>query len=588
MTPDRLFDNGFENEPLEAPREEHTNPLKILFILPRFNRDQALIYQKDNNAPDYNYLMPVGMPYIIAYLKRAGYEVEGLNLNHKYGTVTQVVKDAVTKTHYDIIFTGGLSSMFSVINEIICTIRDNSPETVIVIGGGLVSAQPELVTKLLKPDFGIVFEGEKTALELVRWVEQRPNCFDNPSIKGITYYSKAEQAAHINPRREPIADLNALPYPDLDAFGYEEYASHQFTGGWNLYSTNDNPRAYSIVSARGCSASCSFCFHTTGPKYRYRSVENIMGEIRYAVEKYQINFFTFLDELFSYDKDRLLCFCHEFTEYQKTVPWKIEMYCNLRVDCADAEILDALKSCGNVVIGLGLESMSPVVLKSMRKHITPEQTKKCLELIAERNLVPQGVFIFGDPAETLETAKETIDFIRNNPQLTRGGVFTGFIIPFPGTKIYKDAVKNGIIKDEAEFIKDISSPSYNLLNFTQLSERDFEKLKNMVYSAWHELRIRTTPKMIYRYPMEDRVRVSIVVECPHCKTLLHYSNTGDPYRSAVPVVCKNPDCNGRFDIVSWWTQIEQWIVQVFGFTGPRTVRSILYAIKCRLVGNEGS
>ena len=65
--------------------------MKILFILPKFNRDQGLFYEKDNTTPDYNYLMPVGMPYIIAYLKRHGYEVDGLNLNHRYGRVKDVV-----------------------------------------------------------------------------------------------------------------------------------------------------------------------------------------------------------------------------------------------------------------------------------------------------------------------------------------------------------------------------------------------------------------------------------------------------------------------------------------------------------------
>lgn len=551
--------------------------MKILFILPKFNRDQGLFYEKDNTTPDYNYLMPVGMPYIIAYLKRHGYEVDGLNLNHRYGRVKDVVSYTVTKTHYDIIFTGGLSSMFPVIKDIICAIRDYSPKSIIVVGGGLISAQPELTTKLLAPDYGIIYEGEETALALVRWIESGD--IGPEQVRGISFLRKG--VVIISPPREPIQNLDALPYPDLDAFEYEEYADHQFTGGWNLYSREDYPRGYSIVSARGCSAACTFCFHTTGPKYRYRSVENIMGEIKYATEKYRINFFTFLDELFSYDKERLLHFCREFAEYQKTVPWKIEMYCNLRVDCADGEILDALKSCGNVVIGLGLESMSPVVLKSMRKHITPEQTKQCLELIAERKQVPQGVYIFGDPAETLETAKETLDFIKNNPQLTRGGVFTGFIIPFPGTKIYKDGVKNGIIDDETKFIQDISCPSYNVMNFTRLSCEDFEKLKNMVYSAWHELRVRATPVHIERGEFQGKQRISIDVICPHCRAPLYYPNTGDPNMAAIPIICK--ECNGRFDIVSRWAMVEHWTVKILGFTIPRTAKGVLYAVKKRVM-----
>jgi radical SAM superfamily enzyme YgiQ (UPF0313 family) len=549
--------------------------VKMLFILPRYNKNQAFVYDRNTTEPDYNYLMPVGMPYIIAYLKKHRYDIDGLNLNHIHGTVNNIVRDVVTRTHYDIIFTGGLSAMYSVVEDIICCIRQASPDTKIVIGGGLVSAQPELITELLKPDYGIVFEGEETALELVRFIESKD--VGQEQVKGITFLRDGHAVR--SPRREPIADLNALPYPDLDAFGYGEYASHQFTGGWNLYSREDEPRPYSIVSARGCSAACTFCFHTTGPKYRYRSVENIMAEIKYAVEKYRINFFTFLDELFSYDKERLLHFCRKFAEYQKTVPWKIEMYCNLRVDCADGEILDALKSCGNIVIGLGLESISPVVLKSMRKHITPEQTKRCLELIAERNLVPQGVFIFGDPAETLETASETLSFIRDNQNIIRGGVFTGFIIPFPGTTIYKDAVKNGIIKDEAAFIKNISHPSYEQLNFTPLSSKDFDTLETMVSSAWHELRSRALPKRMV--VCGSRTKIDVV--CPHCKTNLHYENTGNPGVAPVPVICRNPECNGRFDIVGMRTMAEAWLINTLGLRFARTVKKAFTFVKQRIL-----
>ena len=556
--------------------------MRILFILPKFNKDQGPFYNPCGEEPDYNYLMPVGMPYIVSYLKQAGYIVNGLNLNHKYGTIKEIIQTEIIKTRYDIAFTGGLSGMFPEIRDIVSHIREVSPETKIVIGGGLVSAQPEPIMKLINPDFGVIYEGEETALELVRWIESKPNCLDNPEIKGIVYTSKADGRVHINPTRGPIKNLDALPYPDLDIFEYEKYISRQFTGGWNLYSTSDYPRPYSIVSARGCTAACSFCYHTTGPSYRYRSVENIMAEIKYAVEKYHINFFTFLDELFSYDKPRLLKFCALFQEYQKTIPWRVEMYCNLRVDCVDGEILDALKSCKNVVIGLGLESMSPVVLKSMRKHITPEQTKQCLKLIAERKLVPQGVYIFGDPAETLETANETLSFIQNHPELTRGGVFVGFVIPFPGTGIYKDALKSGLIPDETRSIECITDLYEATTNFTKLSNKDFEKLKAMVNGLRIKSRIESVPKIISPYTMNGKKYIEVFVICPHCKSLIHYCNTGNPDIQPVPVVCKNPNCNGRFDIVNRRTKFEQFIVKTLGFALPKSSQSIMLFIKRKL------
>ena len=406
--------------------------MKILFILPRFNKGFGTIYNENETGIDYDYLMPVGMPYIAAYLKHNGYtDIDALNLNHIPGLVKDIVQKAVTDTHYDFVFTGTISIMYPAVRDIIKYVREVSPTTITVCGGGIISSNPELMMKLINPHYGIIFEGEETALELVKWIEHYPGVLDDTPIKGLVFFD-ARGNLNISPPRPAIKDLNKLPFPDLELFGYSEYLKHQELGGWNQYPRDHPPKPYMLVSARGCSANCSFCYHTTGPKYRYRSVENVMSEVKHAVEKYHINFFTFLDELFSYDKPRALEFCRQFREYQKTIPWRIEMYCNLRVDCADAEILDAMKSCGNIVIGLGLESYNQSVLNSMRKHITPDQIKTTLQMIADRNLVPQGGFIFGDKAETLETARETLKLYKNSPPSLARWVIHGFYYSIPG------------------------------------------------------------------------------------------------------------------------------------------------------------
>jgi radical SAM superfamily enzyme YgiQ (UPF0313 family) len=227
--------------------------MKILFVLPKFNKGQGLIYDPNDSTPDYNYLIPIGMPYIAAYLKQNGYtDVHGINLNHHCGTVEQQVKEAVSKTHYDVIFTGGLSSAFREIKEMVRFIREVSPGTIVVVGGGLISSEPEVVMPLIKPDFGIIFEGEETALALLRWIESGDIAPEQ--IAGITFLRGGNVV--LSPKREAIKDLDKLPYPDLDLFGYEEYISNQFTGGWNLYSRDHNPRPYVLVGSRGCIANC--------------------------------------------------------------------------------------------------------------------------------------------------------------------------------------------------------------------------------------------------------------------------------------------------------------------------------------------
>jgi len=542
--------------------------MKILFILPRFNRGFGTVYNETETGIDYDYLMPVRMPHIASYLKHNGYDVSALNLNHIPGLVKDIVQKTVTDNHYDFVFTGTISIMYPAVRDIVKWTREASPNTITVCGGGIISSNPELMMKLINPHYGIIFEGEETALELVKRFDHYPGYISDNTIKGLTFFDISGRL-NINPPRPQIKNLDALPFPDLELFGYKEYLEHQELGGWNQYPRDYPPRPYMLVSARGCTFSCRFCFHTTGPKYRYRSVENIISEIKYVVEKYHINFFTFLDELFSYDKARALEFCRQFKEYQKTIPWRIEMYCNLRVDCADAEILDAMKSCGNIVIGLGLESYNQTVLNSMQKHISPAQIKTTLEMIAERNLVPQGGFIFGDVAETLETANETLNFIRNNPHLSRGGLFMGFIIPFPGTAIYKDALKRGIIRDEVEFINKLTSTDYNydnIYNFTSLPDEDFDKLKNEVFT----LKYTAIPVSV---PVKNKDGV-VYVKCPHCGEMQSYRTTKLPHAQfSVGVICNNPNCNGRFEMGTQYIQLGRLAVKLLGFKRMRQIKN---------------
>jgi radical SAM superfamily enzyme YgiQ (UPF0313 family) len=341
----------------------------------------------------------------------------------------------------------------------------------------------------------------------------------------------------------------------------------------------DFPRPYSIVATRGCAFTCTFCYHTTGPKYRTRSVENIMGEIKWAVWKYKANHIFFLDELFSANKPRALEFCRQFREFAATVPWELRMFVNLRSDNTDEELVEALKSINCVVIGLGLESMSPVVLKSMKKHITPEQTKKCIELIASKHLGIQGSYIFGDPVETLETAKDTLDFFMNRQDIIRGGAGFGFIIPFPGTGVYKHCLEKGIIKDEVQFILDRAENGYNPmkpLNMTNLSDRDFEKLKDRVFTTEY-----LAPK--YSIAMSEAVVNGIpevTCKCPYCGRVVVLKNVdmSNKLRRG-DAICRFADCRGRFRVVTPWYLLARTLVKIFG-------HQRLYDFKTRFWGYE--
>ena len=528
--------------------------MKILMIILRNNKVQ-FVYDPTDNQIRYDPIVQLGMPYIAAVLKQNGYSVNGLNLNDEPGTICEAVQRCLTRTKYDIIFTGGVSFLYHNTKDLVKYIREFS-DAKIVLGGGLVSARPELMLRLLKPDYIVRYEGEVTCLELVRAIENETALED---VDGLCFHNPQGETILTKPRK-PIRDLDSLPYPDIELFGYGRKVN-EFKPEYIAYDYTDTPRPYPLIASRGCTAACSFCFHTIGKGYRLRSVENIMGEIRYAVDKYKANVIFFNDELFSHNKMRTLEFCKQFSEFKNTVPWRITLMANLRVDSIDDEVLDAVTGMGCNVVGLGLESYSQTVLDSMKKYITPEQIRKAIQGVSDRNCVIQGSFIFGDPAETLETAQETLDFYVSRQDIIKKGGQVFFIMLFPGSQLYDDAIRRGIIKDEEDFFENTALKTYNRitpLNLTHMSDADFEILKDRVFTAEYITHRSAIPEVI-----KDGV---ITATCPFCNTRQEYRNTKYP----AFVGCRQ--CNGRYYLSPWWYKLSQEFVRIAGFSRAEKVR----------------
>lgn len=525
--------------------------MKILIIMQKFNRD-VFVYDKDDSEKRYGYMMPLGLPCISAYLKRWRYDVDTLNLNHHKGNLRDVIQEQVRSTFYDVIFMGGTSIYFPNIRDYMSYIREVSPESKIVLGGGLLSAQPELMMKLLKPDYGIICEGEISALRLVRSL-----------AAGIT----------IGPliTSEPIPDLDILPYPDLEGFGFEESLDNLTHYIANDYF--DHPRTYPLLSTRGCPYHCTFCFHTVGKGFRYRSIESIMGEVRYATKKYGINVFVFEDELFTYDRERAFEFCRMFKEFTKTVSWEIRFMVDLRADCADAEMLAALKDAGLNTICMGLESYSPVVLKSMKKNITQEQIRTAVKCVADNKMALQSNFLFGDPAETIETAKETLEYFKTHRDEIRGGIWLQFVIPFQGSRVYQYCLEQGIIKDEVEFIEQMAKgyDVRNPINMTKMSDKEFEWLKEQVLEVY----FLSIPYVVPAVAFTIDGKNFMGIECPYCKEVNIIRNGPLPQGTvgSVGVGCRH--CSGRFNAVTKWYPLVHHAVRLLGFKRAQRVRKLL-------------
>jgi hypothetical protein len=255
-----------------------------------------------------------------------------------------------------------------------------------------------------------------------------------------------------------------------------------------------------------------------------------MAELQEVVPKYRINIVSILDELFSVDERRLFEFCERFKAFQSTVPWEIRWFCCLHVAKLKAKTLDVMRDGGCYMVSYGFESYSPAVLKSMQKHITPEEIHFAVHETLDRKLALQANFIFGDRAETRETAEETLTFWRAHPEAS---IFLGPMIVCPNSPDYQYCLAKGIIKDRVAHIRD---HVFDTLNMTAMPDKDFFRLIG-------ELFLYNITDVVWVPPLK-RTPDSLVVRCPHCQEILTYKNYHTPRFYKHRMICRA--CHKRF------------------------------------------
>lgn len=431
--------------------EKINDKLNVLYIIPRYR----------TYGMEGHYVMPMGILYVSAYVKRSGIaNVFTLNLNHESGEEFDILQSYIKKNNIDFVGLGGLSGEYSDIFRVVSYVRKIDYNVIIQVGGGIMSADP-MVTMQAMPDvdFGIIGEGEQTSVELIDAITRE---LDINSVDGIIY--RGEDGLRITKRREEIDDLDTLPLPDYEGFNYVEYLRLN-------PDLSDEGKKYSqvsVIGGRSCKYNCTFCFHPSGSKYRQRSLDSIFDEIDYLVKNYDISYIALREELFATDNERVRQFCERVKEYD--FDWSIQ----LRIDSINQELVDMLKNTRCRYLFVGVESADNRVLKSMRKGITLAQIERALDMLREAGLNSRSGVIFGDTVETFESAMFTLDWFKKN--YTKYRMFVDMIIAFPGSVLYRRACESGVIPNPVEFLKD----GCPIVNVSQMNDMEFVDLVTII------------------------------------------------------------------------------------------------------------
>ncbi|MEM5814513.1 MAG: radical SAM protein [Candidatus Aenigmatarchaeota archaeon] len=403
--------------------------MKILLVAP----------PASEKFPSVSRVPPLGLAYLAAVMEKNGHIVRIFDASVEDLTLEQIA-EKILASPADVVGFTAMTSNYPQAERIVKLLKERGLKAPVVIGG---SHATFMANDVLGHgfDFAVRGEGEQTFLELCTELQGGQNF---RKIDGLSF--KENGAVVNNPDRKFIQNLDELPIPAYHLINlgkYQRKAPPSNVRGepWVSYS-----------SSRGCPFGCFFCSvtHFWGRIWRGHSAKRVAGDIEYLVKKYGVKCVFFVDDNFTFRRERIIELCELLKEKNLGIEWS----CSCRVDQVDEDLLRNMKSAGCWRIGFGIEAGTQKVLDWYGKKITAERAVEAIRMCRKAGISPFCFFILGAPIESEEDIKQTMNVMK---KINADIVGISFLTPFPGSKLYEYVLENDLLltKDFRDFAEDV-------------------------------------------------------------------------------------------------------------------------------------
>ncbi|WP_295031067.1 B12-binding domain-containing radical SAM protein [uncultured Methanobrevibacter sp.] len=403
---------------------------------------------------------PLGIGYIAAVLRDNGIDVNILDASAEDMDFKEFSEEIKNRSP-DIISISALTPTINKALETAKTAKEVLPNSIIVMGGYHPTFDFEETLKNDFVDIVIRGEGEYVLRDLVETIE---NNGDLREVRGIVF--KEDDNIVLNPNADLIYDLDALPFPAFDLMPMDKYKLLDM-----------DTHMATMITTRGCPMKCSFCSSAAmhGRKMRQRSVDNILAEIDFLREKYDINTIAFMDDTFTLKKSRLMEFCDKLKQKDYEIMWG----CTARVDTLDEEVLKNMKESGCITVFMGVESVDQNQLDSMDKGITVPKIENAFKMSRKLGIRTIASVALGMPGDTKKIMNKTIKFVH---KLKPNYAIYSLSTPYPGTRFYKESFEKNLIKVKDWSKYTLISP---ILETADCSLKDLRKMQTKAFIKFY-------------------------------------------------------------------------------------------------------
>ena len=414
--------------------------IKVQLVYPSSHEAVQTLYtfnkgQQIGNKP------PQSIMILATYLRAKGFPNVGCLDAQVHNLSPLQTAERLAESKPDVVGITAWTDFWYPVYETLEHVRKLLPKATIIIGGPHASVYPRESLEATQADFLVSGDGEDVLLELVQCLsEGRP-------IKEMSgLWTKAADGEIIEPLQPHavVTDISSIPPPDRSLLPYK------------LYNNILSPAEYetTMVTSRGCPYKCVFCKMDVQKVYA-RSAELVVEEFRQIAEM-GISDVQVYDDTFTWGEARAIDICDGIIEQGIKVNWAIRD----RANRVTPKLYSKLKQAGCHRVHFGVETGSPKIMKNSGKFLTIDQVREAIVISRQIGMEVMCYFMFGFLEETKEDAEMTMAFATElNPDYASFGV----LIPYPGTAIYNEGMKRGLIPRDywREFARN-PEPDYSI------------------------------------------------------------------------------------------------------------------------------
>ncbi|MBC8413044.1 MAG: radical SAM protein [Nitrospira sp.] len=381
------------------------------------------------------------------------------------------------------------------VHALLAIAKKECPDAVTVVGGVYPTVLGEEVLRDKNVDYIFIGHAEERLPEFIHFLN---NSEDARACAGVGFRDERGEIV-INPVKTYIADVKKLQKPDYSLIDLEPYIMRDT----HDYQVNSRGiRSAPIITTYGCPHNCLFCATRTisGRGVIYRPVEDVLEEIEFLMDRYNIEDLAVQDDLFLSKRSRITELLQSMIDRKYNLTWNS----GSSAWDLDDTLLELMKKSGCAQISMSVESGSPHVLKDiirkpLKLEIIPPLVSKCKEL----GIDVSANFVIGFPGETWEDLRMSFRFAEEcDFDLVHFHVAT----PLPKTDLYTLAKESGVLPDDFSFLDERFFGFGNA--FISTDEFTAEQLKILRAYEWDRINFSTPEKTakvasMYDFTMDE-------------------------------------------------------------------------------------